>query len=178
MKKIIQHSLRLLLLLLAVSTISGCRKNAGPLPDYSRVETYVALLKANQYDSLYLPAFSYADIPALLTYRNETQLISVFPKNPISSYWQRDCKLGIYVLWTIESIRAVSIKSKLLILRFPSQNSILALRNATSMVLVADNKSQEVAAEAYFNWWENNRRRSFEDFAMADPLIGTDYKWH
>src|ERR1035437_7870313 len=84
-----------------------------------RVDRYIELLKASQYDSINLPAFTYLNIPALLVYRNETQLITNFPRNGISSMLVPDCKLGMYVLWTIESIRAVAIQSDRLILRFP-----------------------------------------------------------
>lgn len=82
------------------------------------VDKYVELLKANQYDSINLPAFTYNDIPTLLKYRNDTQVITNFPHNGISSLYAPNCTLGMYVLWTIESIRAVSINSKYLIMRF------------------------------------------------------------
>jgi len=84
----------------------------------------------------------------------------------------------MYVLWTIESIRAVAIQSDRLIMRFPSQNSILALRNSTEMKLVDDNLSLEIAAKAYCDWWENNKQKDFNDFKNVDPLAGTIYKWH
>jgi len=89
-----------------------------------------------------------------------------------------DCTLGMYVLWTIESIRAVAIQSDLLIQRFPSQNPILALRDSPEMTLVYDNLSQEVVAKAYNDWWQNNEKTTFKDFKTIDPLAGTSYKWH
>ena len=167
----------LFILVSVLLTITGCKKITSNEPGNLSIDRYIELLRANQYDSVMIPAFTYKDIPALLSYRNETQLISNFPRNPISSYYSGKCKLGIYVLWTIESIRAVSIKSKSLILRFPSQNSVLALRNA-DFGLVEDAASHETAAIAYYLWWENNRRRDFSDFANMDPLAKTAYKWH
>ena len=142
------------------------------------VDRYIELLKANQYDSINLPAFTYQDIPALLAYRNETRVITNFPHNGISSMYAPECKLGMYVLWTIESIRAVAIQSDRLIMRFPSQNPILALRDSTEMKLVYDTLSHEVAAKAYNDWWENNKLKEFNDFKSIDPLGGTNYKWH
>jgi hypothetical protein len=142
------------------------------------VDRYIELLKANQYDSLNLPAFTYNDIPALLKYRNETQVITNFPHNGISSFYKPDCKLGMYVLWTIESIRAVSIDSKYLIMRFPSQNPILALRDSTGFNLVYDDTSHEITAKAYNDWWENNKQKNFNEFKNIDPLAETKYKWH
>ena len=105
-------------------------------------------------------------------------MITNFPRNPISSLYGPDCKLGMFVLWTIESIRAVAIDSKYLIGRFPSQNPILALKAADELDLVYDNESHEVAAEAYFNWWDSNRSDNFDDFKMVDPLAETEYRWH
>jgi len=142
------------------------------------VDRYIELLKANQYDSLNLPAFTCQDIPALLAYRNDTTVIRDFPCNPISSYYVPKCTLGMYVIWTIESIRSVAIQSDRLIQRFPSQSPILALRDSTEMILVYDTLSQEVVAKAYNDWWENNERTNFKDFKSIDPLAGTNYKWH
>lgn len=143
-----------------------------------KVDRYVELLKANQYDSINLPAFTYQDIPALLAYRNETQIIHDFPRNGISSLYAPDCTLGMYVLWTIESIRAVATRSKLMIFQFPSQNPILALRDSTNMQLVYDSQSHEIAAKAYYDWWENNKNKDFNAFKNIDPLTSTKYKWH
>ena len=84
----------------------------------------------------------------------------------------------MYVLWTVESIRAVSINSDLLIERFPSQNPILALRNSNELVLVSDNTSHSIAAKAYYDWWTNNKNKDFNTFNHIDPLENTDYKWH
>lgn len=84
----------------------------------------------------------------------------------------------MYVLWTIESIRAVSINSQYLIKRFPSQNPILALRDSDELELVSDNTSHRIAAKSYYDWWNDNTHRDFNDFKNIDPLKDTDYKWH
>jgi hypothetical protein len=102
----------------------------------------------------------------------------MFPHNPFSSLYGPDCKLGIYVLWTIESIRAVSIESEYLIMGFPSQNPILALRDSDELNLVSDDLSHTIAADAYFDWWENNKNKDFDDFKNIDPLEETEYRWH
>ncbi len=125
---------------------AGCKKDNSNDPepiDSPVAENYVALLKSNSYDSGNLPALSYTDISTLLKYRNETMVITNFPHNPISSLFAPECKLGMYVLWSIESIRAVEIDSEYLIMRFPSQNPILALRDANELKLVHDNTSHE-----------------------------------
>ncbi len=167
----------IIILILFIGIISCDKENFDDSHDIN-VENYVALLKSNQYDSLNLPPFTYEDIPALLKYINETQIITIFPHNPISSLWGPECELGVYVLWTIESIRAVAINSEYLIMRFPSQNPILELRNSNQYELVYDNISHDIAAKAYFDWWNNNMQKDFDDFKNIDPLANTEYKWH
>jgi hypothetical protein len=161
-----------LIMLTALFGIIGCEKQE----DNPDVETYINQLKTNSYEAFELPAFKPSDIPALLNYRNETMVISDFPHNGISSLWAPECKLGMYVLWTIESIRAVEIKSEYLIGRFPSQNPILALRSSTELKLISDDKSQNEAAKAYYDWYHSVHL--FKDKMKIDPLKDTDYRWH
>lgn len=167
-----------LILLVSFLNLTSCDKQDNEITINPVVEIYINLLKSNQYDSLNLPSLTYKDIPALLQYRNEPHIINNFPRNPISSLYGSECKLGIYVLWTIESIRAVSINSKYLIMRFPSQNPILALKASDELVLVNNNESLEIAAKAYFKWWEKNKQKDFDEFKNIDPLQATAYKWH
>jgi hypothetical protein len=161
-----------ILLTIAMTSFLGCEKEI----DNPEVETYINQLESNSYTSFELPEFQPSDIPALLQYRNETKMIKDFPRNGISSLYMSECTLGMYVLWTIESIRAVEIQSEYLIGRFPSQNPILALRSATELKLVHDEKSQTEAAKAYNNWW--NSVHIFKDKMKIDPLKDTDYRWH
>jgi len=160
---------KLFFLIILISS-AGCEKtvNLG-------VEEYINQLKSNQYTAHELPDFKPSDIPALLNYRNNTRVITNFPHNGISSLWAPECKLGMYVLWTIESIRAVEINSENLIGRFPSQNPILGLRDA-SQLDVYDDKSHMVAAKAYYEWWYSAYLLS--DKMRMDPLKNTDYRWH
>ena len=179
-----------LIIVLVILIISiSCHKDNVEAIKNVNVDQYIELLKSNQYDSLNLPAFTSLDVPALLKYRNETQIITNFPHNQVSSLWRSECKLGMYVLWTIESIRAVSINSEYLIrlravpnleylmLRFPSPNPILALRNTTEHTLVDSDESHRIAAKAYYNWWYENRNKSFSAFMNIDPLEKTIYSW-
>jgi hypothetical protein len=149
--------------------LASCSKLDNPA-----VETYIYQLKTGKYKSPELPAFKPDDIPSLLQYRNETMIITDFPHNPISSLWGPECELGIYVLWTIESIRAVEIGSQYLIGRFPSQNPVLALRETGD--LVSDEDSHLIADQAYLNWWYSAATR--KNKMEVDPLENTKYKWH
>jgi hypothetical protein len=160
-----------LLFLIILTSLAGCEKNNN-----QGVEEYISQLKSNQYTSYELPDFKPSDIPALLNFRNDTRVITNFPHNGISSLWAPECKLGMFVLWTIESIRAVEIKSENLIGRFPSQNPILAFRSASQPELVYDDKSHHEAAKAYYDWWYSVYLLS--DKMRIDPLKDTDYRWH
>jgi hypothetical protein len=157
--------------------ILSCTKKDSEEIESIDVDNYIELLKSNQYDSGDLPVFTNYDIPALLQYRDELQIICVFPRNGISSFSQRDCKLGVYVLWTIESIRAVAINSEYLIGRFPSQNPIVQKREDWSGLEHGD-EVHKIISQAYFDWWEGNKHKDFDEFKNVDPLIETEYRWH
>jgi hypothetical protein len=47
-----------------------------------------------------------------------------------------------------------------------------------SVLFIDNNEALEIVAKAYFVWWENNKRKDFNDFKNIDPLKNTDYKWH
>jgi hypothetical protein len=164
-------SIKLITLSLVFGLI-GCEKQK----DKMDVDTYTSQLKSGTYESFELPAFESYLIPVLLEYATDTTIITNFPRNGISSLWAPECTLGMYVLWTVESIRAVEIKTPKLIGRFPSQNPILALRNSTELKLVTDKSSQAEAAKAYHDWWYTN---IWQDVTLTiDPLGNTKYKWH
>src|SRR5687767_12331257 len=120
--KLLQSPIFLVLLLVFVSCED---KSESPKMG---VERYVELLKAGKYDNMELPDFSSKDIPELLSYRDETDLITGFPINRISSSLTLECTLGMYILWTVESIRARSVGSEFLIGTFPSQNPVVENR--------------------------------------------------
>ncbi|MEP2346778.1 MAG: DUF4943 family protein, partial [Algoriphagus sp.] len=105
-------TLKTLLTCLFLLTILGCEDDSDP--SVISVEKYVELLKQGKYTADQLPDFSSSDIPALLAYRNESQPIKDFPVNTLSSSLTLECSLGMYVLWTIESVRARATNSQFL----------------------------------------------------------------
>lgn len=169
--------LKILVICFSLFSIIGCVKNESEDLNNLEVEKYVELLKKGEYDSRELPNFTYKDIPTLLDFRNETQIITDFPHNLISSLYGPNCELGMYVLWTIESIRAVAIDSEYLIGRFPSQNPFVQKREDWSDV-ERGVEIQKIISNAYFDWWEENRDKEFDDFKNIDPLLTTEYRWH
>jgi hypothetical protein len=170
--------MKLAIFLFLILAIGACKKDKEEaIKTNVDVQQFIQLLKSNDYDSLKFPVFTPQDIEALLAYRNETQIITDFPRNPISSLYQPECTLGMYVLWIIESIRLESAKDKMT-LGFPSQNPALQLKNAAEMKIVSDSISQPIAAKAYFDWWENNKNKVFNQAKNIDPLQNTEYRWH
>ncbi len=155
----------------------GCHKNELEDLNNLSVAQYIELLKEGKYDSTDLPNFTYKDIPALLAYRNETQTITNYPHNWISSLWMPECSLGMYVLWTIESIRSMATDSEYLISRFPSQNPVVQQRGEP-FDLSSGTEIQKIISAAYYNWWKENKRRNFDEFKHIDPLSNTEYRWH
>ncbi|MBN3582666.1 DUF4943 family protein [Algoriphagus aestuarii] len=155
--------------------VSACMEDSDS-PNIA-VDQYVSLLKKGNYEESNLPEFTSTDISRLLTYRNDRQVIKDFPRNWISSYWNEECTLGMYVLWTIESIRARSIGSDKLTGTFPSQNPVVE-NSETFEILEQSNSVQKVVADSYFEWWEANKAWDFQKFHQIDPLADTDYRWH
>tara|TARA_R110002020_G_scaffold235416_1_gene447581 strand:- start:1310 stop:1822 length:513 start_codon:yes stop_codon:yes gene_type:complete len=169
--RVLRFSISIFLLLIFI----GCEDKSEPTK--MDVERYVNLLKAGDYDHWELPKFNSTDIPKLLSYRNETVLISDYPINWISSAWFPECSLGMYILWTVESIRARSIGSELLIGTFPSQNPFVENRVNLEYFEQTTELQQEVA-DSYFEWWESNKDKDFVEFDEIDPLADTEYRWH
>lgn len=166
---------KLLIISLVCFSICSCDKDESDSTGNPNVDTFIKQLKAGTYEYVILPEFTSQDIPALLEYRDNTRHLSVYPVNPISSYWGGDCELGTYVLWVIESIRVRSIEKN--VMGFPSQNPVLALKGEEFQI-VSKEESHRIASEAYYNWWIKNRHKPFNEFCTIDPLKSTAYKWY
>ncbi|PZX48328.1 DUF4943 family protein [Algoriphagus chordae] len=168
-------TLKTLLVCICLISLLGCEDDSHP--SNMTVESYVELLKKGEYDADQLPEFSSRDIPALLAYRNENQKIINFPVNTLSSSLTSECRLGMFVLWTIESIRARATNSKYLFHTFPSQNPVV--ENKVDFEWLEQSDAIHAAvAESYFDWWENNMNKDFDQFKEIDPLLNTEYRWH
>jgi len=175
-------TLKFLFILVSFIGLVGCdKKENEEITNLTNldVEKYIELLKSDQFVSYKIPAFTPNDIPSLLKYRNDNEIVSKFPVNGISSYaMEPKYKLGVLVLWTVESIRISSLKNSINGI-FPSQNPFIALRNNPSeWVLDYNNQAYGILSQAYFDWWENNKNKDFNQFKSIDPLINTNYIWH
>lgn len=169
-------TLIMILALIFVST--SCEKTTL---NNINVKTYIKLLKSGSYDLKGsnglpdLPPFEPKEIPELLTYATDKQIITGFPHNPISSFFEPDCRLGIYVLWTIESVRQVSTGVNRPLGRFPSLNPILGNKTSGSYYTVDNDTIHQVAFRAYQDWWNSND--DFEQIKNINPLENTNYGW-
>ena len=127
-----------------------------------------------------MPEFTSNDIPALLGYINDNSVVNIFPQNHISSYAPPDpeYRLGVLVLWTIESIRVVS-GGEPHVRRFPSQNPFVETKSEPiEWITNHDNVIYDSVRQAYSGWWAKNKNKKFSSFCNIDPLENTDYRWH
>ena len=147
--------------------ITGCEKIT--LNNMS-VKKYINLLKSDSYDYNDLPAFDSSDIPELLKYVDSYQIITKYPHNPISSLIGENPRLGIFVLWTIESIR---LSPNGPFGRFPSM--FPSFWNKELQEPADVNIAHSIATQAYKIWWESNT--NFEQLKLINPLVNTDYGW-
>jgi hypothetical protein len=158
------------ILILAV-ILTSCEK---VILENMTVDKYIRLLKSGNYDYIELPPFNSDDIPELMKYIDDKQIIENFPHNPVSSLYAPDCKLGIYAIWTIESIRVCSIVADAHLFRFPSLIPALMFRDSGSGTLDNDLAHKE-AVKAYQDWWNSNS--NFQQIKNKDPLETTEYRW-
>lgn len=177
--------LKVLLTVLVIIGLSGCVKDKNIIPhriDYPSLDvpSFIDLLKAGRYKTFMLPAFTPADIPELLKYRNETVLIRNFPFNPFSSYSMEECRLGVFVLWTIEGMRsaAESGSEKIYdILQFHSLNPMLVVESTKQLVDVTNEIAHEIVSQKYYDWWTLNEGLDWAELCKINPLEGTGYIW-
>ena len=144
------------------------------------VETYIGLLKANQYDAIKLPEYSSNDIPALLQHINDFSVVNKFPYNLVSSYAPQnpDYRLGVLVLWTIEAIRVAECNEKH-IFGFPSQHPFVQTKSEPiEWIINHDDEVYDTIRQAYSKWWKDNEDKRFSNFCNIDPLENTNYRWH
>jgi hypothetical protein len=44
--------------------------------------------------------------------------------------------------------------------------------------LESGNEIQEMVSKAYYDWWEDNKHKNFDNFKNIDPLSDLEYRWH
>ncbi len=150
--------------------VVSCNKQGSEL---SNVGTFIEILKENKIEKIEAPIFSKNDISELLNHRSDDLNISNFPRNPLSSFYMEEVAIGMYILWTIESIRMETINDPNFYL-FASLNPRI-IRIPSGELVNQDVILAEVA-KAYLNWW--NSSLSLEEKLQINPLEKLDLKWN
>ncbi len=166
-------NITIIITIILIWGLSACEKNES---DNKEVDYYIKLLKMEKYDNLELPDFTYKDIPALLKYRNDRMEIKKFPTNPLSSTAVLKCSLGMYVLWTIESIRITAVENRTSIGRYASLVPAVTDTNYIHYINQTT-EIQNIVANAYYKWWNENKYKKFDEFKNINPLSKTKYRW-
>jgi len=147
----------------------SCSKQNSEL---SKVKAFIETLKENKTERIEAPDFNKNDISELLNYRDDQLNVSNFPRNSLSSFYMEEVTIGIYVLWTIESIRMEAIDDPSFY-SFASLNPRI-MRTSTGELVNQDAILPQVAA-AYFEWW--NSGLSLEEKLQIYPLEDLDLNW-
>ncbi len=165
-----------ILVILLLLNIVSCRED-DTQKDKSAVDVYIERLQSGQYDAMELPPFIAETIPDLLKYINNTKRITQFPRNPLSSFSSPDCTVGLYALWTIESIRVTYTQNDQFPGRFPSLSPHLAEQTEDGLVRIHSSVAQQAVANTYEAWWNRSQQVGFYDLMEINPLESTDYRW-
>lgn len=165
---------KVIYLLLLVSSLGACSKKDDDSTKEMTVSTYVNLLISGKYKAIELPAFDASDIDELIQFIDSEVMISNCPINPLSSMYVPNVRLGMYVAWTIESIRTTADGSEELLGRFPSLVPVVSTKDYRP---VEQNEAHAVVANAYKEWWSKRTILSLEQMKAIDPLANTPYQW-
>jgi hypothetical protein len=147
------------------------------------VDSLVRMLLDDRYftqNRSVLPSLEWKDIPKLLEIGNSAKLITHIPQNPVSSFIQEDCYLGIFALWLIESVRITESNPYLPpVMRFPSQNPILRNKPADDESFRTPNTPGMMleAFTAYQSWWNKVKTLNPKEACRIDPLANTGLSW-
>ena len=125
-----------------------------------------------------IPLLSRADIPQLLSWCNDSTLITSFPVNPLSSFSISQVRLGMLSLWFIESIRIAEGNRFILPYeKYPSLNPRLKCLNENESNMSGLDKMKK-ATQAYSEWWEFVKNLGPVKSSKINPLDGTDLRWN
>ncbi len=157
----------ILLLFLALSVVS-CERNIDD--NQPEAEYFVNLIRSGEYDAPMLPKLTSEAIPTLLKYAESKEHITNFPVNPISSFYQEECRLA-------------PNKNEDGTMPYATQNPLLVQKKSgssgTFQYMDTDHEtSHSQVAQAYRDWWKNHENMLFFLYKNVDPLEGSEYEWH
>lgn len=167
------------MLLFAVLVVFAFTNCSEETLDYNNpdVGLFVKQLKAGSYHTkndkgvVEVPHFTEKDIPELLSYAENLDVIPAFPS--VYNTNSGKIRLGECILWVVEGIR----------LGFPaSMGCKMVEANAGNYEAIYFLSDAEVldAAARYRRWWENRQypRTAWTiDPCYNEPLCGSGYRW-
>lgn len=143
---------------------ADCRKKQTDASKAS--QQYISLLKADQYPKYDpIPRLGRDDIPYLIRYVSDSQVIHNFPIPLVSAYAWGPQQLGMVVMYTIESIR------------------LQREYGVSSCPYIVDSMDRQrpldvkLPAQLYMNWWEKNQDKGIDELKKLSPLEGTRMSW-
>lgn len=138
------------------------------------IDTLINLLNDNKLTIM--PLLIWEDIPRLLENSNDTTLLSIFPRNLISSFWQKECYQGVISLWFIESIRKVELTGKYSPTDvYPSLNPIIKQKDGLNDK--SDLEKMELASNIYKDWWQTVKNLDKKEACKINPFEDSVLKW-
>ena len=167
------------------------RQDTQSLPHYDEVRSYLDSLVKEGGFYCGLRLFSLAEIPALLSFADDTREIKFPPVNPFSSYLPSSCSVGVYSLWLIDCIQR-SIISDDQGMKQLSEGQPITLESVhwgylslapelshDGFFIYFGDKNyayyQRQAAEAYRSWWNSGPLYSV---LSSNPLESTGLHWY
>ena len=164
---------KLFFFLAVLCTVTSCKDEFDMRnPD---VDRFVSLLKDGTYINKAgheLPDFKIEHVERLLSYSQDTSILSFFPSNPISSKRTYPKVLSECILWTIDGIRLES--------RYPSLEprlkDTLAYDPAKDLPRLTGKELVEIA-DIYSNWYHDYKSSPSNALRKKHLLENTTYKW-
>jgi len=155
-----------------IAVFLSCSKDE---PVKTDVDIFIDKVKNNEFIADSLPKFSFQAIPILLDAANDFSIITIFPINPVSSYAPTRLTIGECLLWTVEHIR-LHFGAYSTSVGFPS--FVPELRDISD--INSNNLTKEQLNDAYslyYDWWNDNKLKDFENFRNINPLENSKYRW-
>lgn len=162
--------------LLVLFLLQACDTNDANDVYDTLVEKFIWELKANQYEEFQFPPLSAGHIPELLDSGGETASTKTFPHNPFVCFMiGEETKVGVVVLWTIESLRMSYLEGKKELI-YPSADPLLIRKDMHMPREVSYSRESHFNAyDAYKTWWELNL--PLAEKMKINPLEESEFKW-
>lgn len=148
---------------------SECRFSS--FSENEKVEKLFEEMRKGEYADRGFPKLTFEDIPALLERCESGEILRRFPRNPLSSQFEKSCREGIIAIWLIEGIRKGG--------RYPSSAALCLTKGEREddWTLASENNHEKLVV-AYRKWWEIAAMLSEEEAMKLDPLVETGLAWH